>query len=129
MATRFQGSSFTDERITMLVHRFYARVQQDPIIGPVFAKRIERWPGHLDRMVAFWTTVLRSEPAYRPHERGRPPELHRAIEELSHAHFERWLEIFDEVTAEVFHDRERELIRGLARRMAVALSNHLPKAG
>ncbi|HEB54467.1 MAG TPA: group III truncated hemoglobin, partial [bacterium] len=56
----------TVDEIRTLVHRFYERVRQDHLLGPVFATRIaaERWPAHLDKMVRFWSTVLRGERGY-----------------------------------------------------------------
>ena len=42
-----------------LVHRFYAKVRADPVLGPVFASRIEDWGPHLERMAAFWSSPRR----------------------------------------------------------------------
>ena len=41
-----------------LVHRFYTRVRADAVLGPIFAARITDWAPHLDRMVAFWGSVV-----------------------------------------------------------------------
>ena len=46
-----------EDVLTRLVHRFYDRVRADSALGPVFAERISDWGPHLDRMVAFWSSV------------------------------------------------------------------------
>lgn len=47
-------------QIERLVHGFYEKVREDPELGPIFAGAIadDAWPAHLERMVAFWTTIL-----------------------------------------------------------------------
>jgi truncated hemoglobin YjbI len=37
----------TEEEISNLVDRFYAKVQIDPEIGPIFNATVEDWPTHL----------------------------------------------------------------------------------
>lgn len=118
--------SFSDEKIEALVRTFYGRVRDEPVIGPVFDARIEDWEYHLGRMMMFWRTVLRSEPAYVPGPKGPPPMVHRAIAELERDHFRRWLSLFRDTAAEVFDPVAAELIAARAERMAVHLSAHLP---
>lgn len=120
-----RAPDYDPESIRTLVHAFYGRVQADPEIGPVFAKRIADWGPHLDRMVAFWRTILRGEALYTPDPRGGPPVLHRMIEELSLAHFERWLTLFEETAAEIFQERATEVLVGRARQIGRVLSIHL----
>ena len=73
---------FTPTTVETLVHSFYGQVRTDPMLGPVFEKRIKDWTPHLGRMVAFWRSVLAAEALYKPQLRGTPPELHEQIEEL-----------------------------------------------
>ena len=114
-------------QIEQMVDEFYARVQQDPELGPIFAKRIDDWPEHLGRMVRFWRAVLRSEPSYSPSPRGAPPVLHRRIEELRKEHFQRWLHLFGEVVDETYAPSARAHVKNAAARIATALSRHLPQ--
>lgn len=113
---------YTLPAIHEMVHTFYARVREDSFIGPVFDARIDDWDHHLGRMVSFWRSILRVEPDYKPSPRGGPPQLHRRIVELEAAHYERWLELFDEVTLEVFPADDAVLVQARARRIAAVLS-------
>jgi hemoglobin len=117
---------FPVRQIEQMVEEFYARVQKDPELGPIFDKRIDDWPVHLGRMVRFWRAVLRSEPGFTPSPRGAPPVLHRRIDELRRDHFQRWLGLFGEVVDEIYAPRARAYVKEAAARIAMALSRHLP---
>jgi len=108
------------------VRRFYGAVRADRRLAPVFDARIDDWEPHLQRMMSFWRTILRGEPGYQPGPKGPPPVVHRAIAELDREHFARWLALFEEVALEVFPRDAAEIVVTKARRMAVALSGHLP---
>lgn len=113
-------------QIRELVTRFYQRVQEDPLLAPVFAAKIapEAWPRHLDRMTEFWSQVLLRSSGYR----GNPVARHAALPELGPHHFERWLELFGETTLELFGDDEGERIAQLARRMGQGLQRAIAMA-
>ena len=72
-----------------LVHRFYAKVRDDEILGPIFTARISDWTPHLDRMVAFWSSVALMTGQYH----GRPVPAHTPLP-INAAHFDRWLGLF-----------------------------------
>lgn len=74
-----------------LVERFYAKVQCDAVLAPVFAAKVADWPPHLDRMKAFWGVILRGEGTFS----GSPMALHAAIPGIGAFHFRRWLALFD----------------------------------
>jgi hemoglobin len=78
-----------------LVHRFYARVGADAVLGPIFAARITDWPQHLDRMVAFWCSVALMTGQYH----GRPVPEHTPLP-INVAHFDRWLALFRATAAD-----------------------------
>jgi hemoglobin len=84
-----------DEQIETLVHRFYERIQHEPLLAPVFAARIdnEQWPQHLDKMVRFWSTILKGSNRYL----GNPMVVHSSLPGITEAHFSRWLALFREV--------------------------------
>lgn len=117
-------ATFTPLAIDRLVTRFYARVRDDDLLSPIFAERVTDWPTHLGRMNAFWGSVLRAEPGYRP-DRGTPQELHASLERATREHFERWLELFEQTAHETFEPWAARNVVGRARRMAVTLSRHL----
>ncbi|HPZ88847.1 MAG TPA: group III truncated hemoglobin [Flavihumibacter sp.] len=45
----------TMEDIQLLVDRFYQRVRENKLLGPIFAGVIgDQWPKHLEKMYRFW---------------------------------------------------------------------------
>jgi len=119
---------FSADAIESMVGSFYARVRSDSVLGPVFTRRIEDWPPHLERLVDFWRGVLRGEGTFKPSVRGTPHKLHRQIEELELRHFERWLSLFEETARSTFPPNAAQLVTLRARQIGMALSAHLPTA-
>ena len=82
-----------------------------------FARRIADWDPHLARMRDFWSSMLLMTKRYD----GRPVPKHLAIEELDHAHFERWLALFRDTAraecppamADLFIDRAERVAQSL----------------
>lgn len=77
--------------IEVIINEFYDTVRRDDLIGPVFAKKIrdDDWERHLNRMYAFWNTVLFAKQDYR----GNPFGKHASLP-LEKEHFERWISLF-----------------------------------
>jgi truncated hemoglobin YjbI len=48
----------SDESIAAVIEAFYRKVQQDPALGPVFARAIadHEWPEHLRVIRDFWSS-------------------------------------------------------------------------
>jgi hemoglobin len=90
-----EATGLDEELLTALVHRFYDRVRADPVLGPVFDARIEKWGPHLERMVAFWSSVALMTGRYH----GSPVAKHAPLP-IGWKHFERWLAIFRETARE-----------------------------
>ena len=107
----------TEDEIRMLVHRFYDRVQGDPLLGPVFAERISDWDFHLKKMVDFWSSALRGTARFR----GTPMPKHVAIPGLSSTLFRRWLRLFNETTQTLGNAPMRQRADELAERVAESL--------
>jgi len=80
--------------IRAVVEDFYDKARRDPVVGPVFNRVIDddEWPHHLDKITAFWSSMLLGTGTYR----GRPMPKHVNIGELADRHFERWLALFRE---------------------------------
>jgi hemoglobin len=103
--------------IATLVDRFYAAVRQDALIGPVFEARVDDWDEHLTKLAAFWSSVVLKSGRYR----GSPMPVHVAIDEISSAHFARWLQLFAETAravcppdaAALFIDRSQRISESL----------------
>lgn len=84
-----------EEVLRTLVHGFYGKVRDDAVLGPIFAERITDWGPHLERMVAFWSSVALMTGTYH----GRPVPAHMGLP-VNWAHFERWLALFRETALE-----------------------------
>ena len=107
----------SEEEIRQLVLTFYARVRADAVLGPVFDAHVADWGPHLDRMVDFWSGILRGTSRFR----GTPMPKHIALPKLDAALFNRWLALFRETTAELGNPVMREYADGAASRIAQSL--------
>lgn len=85
----------SEEEISTLVDRFYARVRVDPEIGPIFNSAIENWDAHLALLKDFWSTVLRTSGRYK----GNPLLAHFPLP-IEPRSFVRWLALFEETARE-----------------------------
>jgi hemoglobin len=92
-------SSLNEQSIASLVNRFYTKVREDSLLGPVFNGAIgDHWPEHLATLTDFWTSVLLASGRYK----GNPMMTHLAIPQMDQQHFNRWIELWRETTADVF---------------------------
>lgn len=102
--------------IEALVHGFYAKVRADDLLGPIFAARISDWGPHLERMCAFWSSVVLMTGRYH----GRPMQKHAPLP-ISGAEFDRWLQLFVETAHELCPPPAAELFVARARMIAESL--------
>jgi hemoglobin len=109
----------TEESIRLLVDRFYARVRRDATLGPVFAAAItdDAWPRHLEKMYAFWSSVMLTSGRYK----GDPVGTHRKVAGVEPAMFGDWLDLFETTAAELFVPRIAEQFARKARTIAESL--------
>jgi hemoglobin len=104
----------TLEDIKKLVDTFYEKVREDELIGRIFNERIQnRWPQHLEKMYTFWQTVLLGEHTYF----GSPFPPHANLP-ISHNHFERWMQLFNQTLDELFTGEKAEEAKWRAAKMA-----------
>lgn len=86
-----------DEDLQRLVDRFYAKARQDELIGPLFNSAVTDWSEHLEKLGAFWSSVMLTSGRYK----GNPMAAH-----LGHASaiepqmFDRWLDLWSETAHE-----------------------------
>jgi hemoglobin len=114
---RFQ--TITEDALKTLVETFYARVRQDPLIGPVFNGAISDWPEHLVKLQAFWSSVMLTSGRYK----GQPVPAHvRHGDAISPASFERWLGLWQQTTEQLFEPELAALLQEKAERIAESLS-------
>lgn len=117
----------SEELIAELVDTFYARVREDPLIGPVFLDKLgEDWGAHLAKLRDFWSSVTLMSGRYR----GKPQRVHMPLP-LETRHFERWLALFEATVTELCTGPARFLFIDRANRIADSLQISLnigPKA-
>lgn len=113
------GFSATDgERLGHLVETFYARVRADAALGPVFDDAIADWPEHLEKLAAFWHSVMLTSGRYK----GQPVPAHlRHQDRISPELFDRWLALWNETTAEVMPPEAAAAMQAKAARIAESL--------
>ena len=107
-----------DERVLhALVERFYEKVRRDAVLGPIFEARISDWVPHLDRMVAFWSSVALMTGRYH----GRPVPAHARLP-VDAVHFDLWLALFRETAHETCTPAGAAHVIERAERIARSLS-------
>jgi hemoglobin len=112
-----QAETGIDEAmIDRLVRGFYARVRQDPLIGPVFDARIRDWEPHLQRMCAFWSSVALMSGRYH----GQPMPKHLPLP-VDARHFDRWLALFEATARDLCPAKAADHFAERARRIAESL--------
>ena len=113
------GSTGIDEAgLERLVALFYARVREDAELGPIFNDAIQEWPEHLEKIAAFWSSVMLSSGRYK----GQPVPAHfKHRDRITPALFERWLALWNRTTAEVMPPEEAAALQAKAARIAESL--------
>ncbi len=118
MTSAIMAETGLNERVLRsLVERFYDKVRRDAVLGPIFEARISDWAPHLDRMVAFWSSVALMTGRYH----GRPVPAHARLP-VGGAHFERWLGLFRETARETCTPAGAAHVIERAERIARSLS-------
>jgi hemoglobin len=108
----------TEEQLRTLVHRFYAKVRQDELIGPLFNAAVEDWPDHLDRLSAFWSSVMLTTGRYK----GNPVAAHkRHAVAIAPGMFVRWLDLWRETARETLDRPGADAVIEKAERIAESL--------
>ncbi len=115
MAEIVERTGIDEAMIERLVRAFYARAREDALLGPVFA-RVTDWEPHIDRICAFWSSVALMSGRYH----GQPMRLHLPLP-IDAAHFDRWLELFEETAREFCPPAAAEHFVERARRIAQSL--------
>lgn len=84
-----------EDSLEPALRRFYDKVKADDLVGPVFARAVHDWDAHIKVMVDFWSRALLGTERYH----GQPFAPHVPLR-IGQAHFERWLALWKEATAE-----------------------------
>jgi hemoglobin len=107
-----------EEGLKRLVALFYARVREDAALGPIFNDAIDDWPGHLEKLAAFWSSVMLTSGRYK----GNPVLAHKKhSDRITPALFNRWLALWNETVAEVMPPAAATALQAKAARIAESL--------
>ncbi len=90
----------SEERVRQLVDAFYDKIRDDEALAPIFERAIRDWAPHLNKMYAFWSSVMLTTGRYK----GNSLIKHIVLPDTPEL-FDRWLALFDETCAEIF-DRD-----------------------
>jgi len=101
-----------------LVEHFYARVRADAELGPIFNDAIADWPEHLEKLAAFWSSVMLTSGRYK----GQPMPAHmKHRDRITPELFGRWLALWNETTAELMEPAAAAALQAKAARIAESL--------
>ena len=87
----------TEAMIHTLVHTFYGRVRQDPVLGPIFNDAVEDWDEHLAKLCDFWSSVVLMTGRFK----GSPMAAHARRADIHPHHFAVWLDLFRRTAEQV----------------------------
>ena len=107
-----------DSGLKSLIDAFYARIRADAALGPIFNDAIGDWPEHLEKLAAFWSSVMLTSGRYK----GQPVPAHmkhkaRITPEL----FERWLALWAQTTDALMVPEAAAALQDRAGRIAQSL--------
>jgi hemoglobin len=111
------AAGVTEEMIAALVHAFYAKVRQDPELGPIFNSKIADWDTHLAKLCDFWSSVTLMTGRFK----GAPMRAHVEVPQIVPAHFHRWLDLWKETAAELCPPQAAALFAAKAEMIAESL--------
>jgi hemoglobin len=89
-------NELTKEHIKRLVENFYNRVQTDDLLGPIFndVAKVD-WEHHIPLLCSFWNSIMLKTNEYHGNAFAKHVEISK-LASISEAHFQRWLQIFQE---------------------------------
>jgi hemoglobin len=90
-----ERTGISEAMIAELVEKFYGRVREDALLGPIFAA-VQDWDEHLARLRDFWSSVVLTTGRYH----GQPMRAHLPFSLIGN-HFDRWLDLFEQTAREV----------------------------
>ncbi|HEU5146195.1 MAG TPA: group III truncated hemoglobin [Chryseosolibacter sp.] len=111
--------------IKLLVDRFYARVEQDELLAPIFHGKITDMQAHLETMYKFWQGILmnQSPSEHSTYDHGSLSK-HEDLQ-LMNQHFVRWLSLFLDTIDDLYTGPTAELAKVRVIRMAEEFQNRL----
>ena len=111
-------AQISEETIRALVHAFYARIRNDAVLGPIFARVLGGdWGPHLAKMCDFWSSVMLMSGRYK----GNPMIAHMRLKMVRPEHFALWLDLFGQTADQVCPPDIAPLFRARAENIARSL--------
>jgi hemoglobin len=109
----------TEAQLEKLIPHFYTTVRSDPLLGPVFDDAIGDWPEHLEKLVAFWSSVMLTSGRYK----GNPMAAHlKHGARITPEMFSRWLALWARASEEIVPPETARALQAKAARIAESLS-------
>lgn len=103
--------------IERMVHAFYARVREDPTLGPIFNGKVADWDAHLTKLCDFWSSVMLMTGRFK----GAPMIVHAQLPDIGSFHFRHWLSIWDATADETCPPAAAALFKARAHTVARSL--------
>lgn len=108
----------SEQDLAKLIPEFYARVRADPALGPIFDGAIADWDEHLEKLQAFWSSIMLTSGRYK----GQPMVAHLRHEgAMTMANFDRWLALWQKTTGDVLDPDNAAALQAKAARIAESL--------
>ena len=108
----------TDADLQRLVDAFYAKVRADALLAPLFNAAVADWPEHLEKLGAFWSSVMRTTGRYK----GSPMAAHlRHADAIRPEMFDHWLALWRETAGEELAPEDGAAVIEKAERIAESL--------
>lgn len=108
----------SEQDLAKLIPEFYARVRADPVLGPVFNRAIADWDEHLEKLQAFWSSIMLTSGRYK----GQPMVAHLRHEgAMTKANFDRWLALWRRTTGDLLDPGIAAVLQAKAARIAESL--------
>lgn len=107
-------------QVLALITRFYDKVREDDLLGPIFNGIIDDWPHHLEHLTTFWCNQLFME---RGTYKGDPIAAHKKVDDfaqnkIDEHHFGRWLNLWVQTIDELFEGDNAFILKNRARKMS-----------
>lgn len=108
----------SERPLAVLVEGFYAKVRADQVLGPVFNAAVDDWPEHIEKLSAFWSSVMLTSGRYK----GSPVAAHlRHAAHIEPQMFDRWLALWRETACETLDEPAARAVIAKAERIAESL--------
>jgi len=108
----------SEQDLAKLIPEFYARIRADPVLSPIFDGAIADWDEHLEKLQAFWSSVMLTSGRYK----GQPMAAHMRHEgAMTAVNFDRWLTLWQRTTEDILDPEKAAELQEKAARIAESL--------